>query len=192
MQAQKPAQSLEIDCPLFEKLGHPNEVLGPADAERNRDEVLWAQNARLDRPLSILELDFDIIRVRKGLSIERACDGQKLHWPAFDHHSFVTKFFVSPGLQVRKNWCETCRALIRGAIEGNQNIKIVGDRRFNIVVRRNSAADGIPAYDTVRFQSINDGKRLFHSHCRGILASYPLKSSRYRNQSFGKSSPMPR
>jgi hypothetical protein len=148
MPSQEVAQNLEIDGLFLEELGNPNQVLRPAHPQRRCHEVLRAQNARPDGIFDLPELDFHLFRPSKRLCIQGAGHRQELDRPTLDHDSLLAMLFVSPGLQVRIDRSErdeARRRLIGGAIEGNQDVEIIRNRRLDVVVGGNSAADRISA-----------------------------------------------
>lgn len=65
------AQDRHIDTPLLNELGDTNEVFWSTNPQRNRDEVLWTQDACFHSSLDHTKLDFDLLRLEKRLRIER-------------------------------------------------------------------------------------------------------------------------
>jgi hypothetical protein len=68
------------ECPhlnrlVLQELSNTDQVFRPADAKGCCHEVLGAQNARLDRTLLWVDLDFNVFGLSQRLGVKVVCDG---------------------------------------------------------------------------------------------------------------------
>jgi hypothetical protein len=72
---------------VLQESRNTDQVFRPADAKGCCHEVLVAENARLDRSLLWIDLDFNVFGLSQRLGVQVACDRQKLDSPIFDGES---------------------------------------------------------------------------------------------------------
>src|SRR6266568_4669943 len=100
---------------------------------------------------------------------------------------------VAPGLQVRKDRAERNEPrlpLLSRLVESDQDIEIVGDRRFDVVVGSYRVANCIPADDAVSRHGVDHSKGLLHPHsCESwkVVTFIGERPIAVRSYSFGNS-----